>query len=78
VASTQLDMIVREEVRMLVLTRKLDEQIVIGLGEQTVVVRVVAIERDRIRLGIIAPAEVPVHREEVLHRIEAREALPAL
>ena len=63
---------------MLVLTRKLDEKIVIELGEQTVVVHVVAIERDRIRLGIDAPPEVPIYREEVLQRIEAREALPAL
>jgi carbon storage regulator len=63
---------------MLVLTRKLDEKIVIELGEQTVVVRVVAIERDRIRLGIDAPPEVPIHREEVWQRIEAREAVPAL
>ncbi len=63
---------------MLVLTRKLDEQIVIGLGEQTVVVRVVAIEGDRIRLGFDAPPEVPIYREEVLHRIEACAASPAL
>lgn len=62
---------------MLVLSRKMDEQIVIQLGDQTVVVRVVAIERNRVRLGIVAPPEAPIHREEVLQRIEACEELPA-
>jgi carbon storage regulator len=62
---------VKKEVRVLVLTRKRDEQIVIQLGDQNVVIRVVAIDRDRVRLGIIAPPEVAVHREEVLRRIEA-------
>ncbi len=56
---------------MLVLTRKMDEQIVIQLGDQDVIVRVVAIDRDRVRLGFIAPPDVPVHREEVVRRIEA-------
>ncbi len=56
---------------MLVLTRKLDEQIVIQLGDLDVMVRVVHIDGDRVRLGIIAPPEVPVHREEVLRRIES-------
>ena len=56
---------------MLVLTRKMDEQIVIQLGDQNVVVQVVAIDRDRVRLGITAPPEVRVHREEVRRRIEA-------
>lgn len=54
---------------MLVLSRKKTEQIVIRLGEQTVVLRVVDIGRDRVRLGIIAPQEVTVHREEVARRI---------
>jgi carbon storage regulator CsrA len=53
---------------MLVLTRKLNEQIVIKVGEQTIVVRVVEVGHDRIRLGVIAPPEVPVHREEVARR----------
>ena len=56
---------------MLVLTRRKSEQLVITLGDQTVVVRIVDIGRDRARLGIIAPKEVAVHREEVARRIEA-------
>jgi len=58
---------------VLVLSRKTHEQIVIQLGDQDVVVQVVAIERNRVRLGIIAPPEMAVHREEVLRRIEACE-----
>jgi len=59
---------------VLVLTRKIDEQVVIQLGDQDVVVRVVAIESGKVRLGFIAPPDVPVHREEVLRRIEAGES----
>jgi carbon storage regulator len=65
---------VKKEVRVLVLTRKIDEQIVIQLGIQDVLVRVVAIDRDKVRLGIVAPSEVKVHREEVVRRIEASAA----
>jgi carbon storage regulator len=56
---------------MLVLTRRKLEQLVITLGDQTVFVRVVDIGRDRVRLGVSAPKEVAVHREEVARRIEA-------
>jgi carbon storage regulator len=56
---------------MLVLTRKKGEQIVIRLGEETVIVRIADVTRDRVRLGVIAPRSVAVHREEVARRIEA-------
>jgi carbon storage regulator len=56
---------------MLVLTRRKSEQLVIKLGDETVLVRVLDVSRDRIRLGIVAPREVAVHREEVARRIEA-------
>jgi carbon storage regulator len=59
---------------VLVLSRKTHEQIVIQLGDQDVVVQVVAIESNRVRLGIIAPPEIPVHREEVLRCVESCEA----
>ncbi|MSQ95984.1 MAG: carbon storage regulator [Gemmataceae bacterium] len=58
---------------MLVLTRKLNEQIVIQLGDQDVIVRIVSVKADRVRLGIIAAPEVSVHREEVLLRIKDGE-----
>ena len=51
---------------MLVLSRRKNEAIVIGQG---VVVTVVAINGNRVRLGIDAPPEVPVHREEIARRL---------
>jgi carbon storage regulator len=59
---------------MLVLTRRKSEQLVITLGDQTVLVRVLDVGRDRVRLGIVAPKEVAVHREEVARRIADEEA----
>ncbi|WP_442508585.1 carbon storage regulator [Novipirellula sp. SH528] len=47
---------------MLVLSRKEDESIVIN-GNIKIVVT--AIQRGRVRLGIEAPPEVPIHRQEV-------------
>lgn len=49
---------------MLVLTRKNQEQIRIG----DIVVKVACIQGDRVRLGIEAPRDVPVHREEIYQR----------
>lgn len=47
---------------MLVLSRKLGEKIVIG---ENIVVTVVKIDRNQIRIGIEAPNDVPVYREEI-------------
>ena len=51
---------------MLVLSRKLNQSIVIG---DDVHVVVVAIDRDTVKLGIAAPREIPVHRAEVYEEI---------
>ena len=51
---------------MLVLTRKLGEQIQISDGELTVTV--VAIQGARVRLGISAPTAVTITREECRHK----------
>lgn len=61
---------------MLVLSRGLDESIVIG---KDVVVTIVDIRGDKVRLGIQAPSEVPVHRREVFEAIqrESRKSAPA-
>ena len=56
---------------MLVLTRERDEEIVIGGNIRVVVVE---IRGDKVRLGIEAPAEIPVHRREVQDRIEAKRS----
>lgn len=55
---------------MLVLSRQRAEQIVI---DGRIVVTVVEIRGDKVRLGIDAPKDVPVHREEVQREID-REA----
>jgi carbon storage regulator len=60
---------------MLVLSRKLNQSIVIG---DNVHVVVVAIDRDTVKLGIAAPREIPVHRAEVYEEIQRanRAAVP--
>jgi carbon storage regulator len=52
---------------MLVLSRQRDESIVIG---DNVVVTIVDIRGDKVRLGIQAPGEIPVHRQEVYEAIQ--------
>lgn len=47
---------------MLVFTRKRDETIMIGDGIE---VRVLRVGRDGVRLGVTAPASIPVHRREI-------------
>ena len=51
---------------MLVLSRHRDESIMIG---DNVVVTIVDIRGDKVRLGIDAPKEIPVHRQEVYEAI---------
>jgi len=60
---------------MLVLSRKLNQSIMIGDDVQIVVV---SIDRDTVKLGIQAPREVPVHRAEVYEEIQRtnRAAVP--
>ena len=55
---------------MLVLSRKQKESIFIN---ENIVVTVVGIRGDRVRLGIEAPREMPVHRKEVHERIQNRD-----
>ena len=55
---------------MLVLSRKKNESIVIC---DDIVVTVVEIREDKVRLGIDAPKEVPVHRREVYDAIKRGE-----
>ena len=47
---------------MLVLSRKLGERICIGSGIQ---VTVLAIQKGRVRLGLAAPRELPIYRQEL-------------
>jgi len=52
---------------LLVLTRKKGEKIVIG---DNIVLTVVDIKGDQVQLGIEAPRDIPVHREEVYKEIQ--------
>ena len=52
---------------MLVLSRHKDESIMIG---EDIVVRIVGIRGDKVRLGIEAPREIIVHRQEVYEAIK--------
>ena len=53
---------------MLCLSRKTNEQIRIG---DDITIMVLSIQGDKVRLGIAAPSEVPVHREEIYQVIQA-------
>lgn len=52
---------------MLVLSRKKDEKIIIG---DNITLMVIEIRGDKVRLGIDAPKDVSVHREEVYNAIK--------
>jgi carbon storage regulator len=56
---------------MLVLTRKTNQSVMIG---DDIEISVLAVSRDKIRLGITAPRDIPVFRKEVYLTIKGEEA----
>jgi carbon storage regulator len=56
---------------MLVLSRCIDESVIIGDGIEIVIV---AIGRKQIRIGIKAPKYIPVHRKEIYEKIQKQIA----
>ena len=58
---------------MLILTRRVNESIVVG---DQVTVTVVAVKGNQVRLGVDAPRDVAVHREEIYDRLQAAKAQP--
>jgi carbon storage regulator len=52
---------------MLVLSRQLEESIIIG---DDIVITIVDIRGDKVRIGIQAPSKIPVHRQEVYDEIQ--------
>lgn len=59
---------------MLILTRKIDESIIVG---DNIKITVIEIQGDSVRIGIDAPRELSIHREEIYQAIrqENRQAV---
>ena len=55
---------------MLILTRRIGESLKIG---DNVEVTILGVKGNQVRIGILAPKEVPVHRAEIYRRIRAEK-----
>ncbi|MCX4189422.1 carbon storage regulator CsrA [Methylophaga sp. OBS3] len=55
---------------MLILTRRVGESLIIG---DDVVVNVLGVKGNQVRIGVDAPKDVTVHREEIYDRIQAEK-----
>lgn len=56
---------------MLILTRRVNESLIVG---DEVTVTVVAVKGNQVRLGVNAPRDIAVHREEVYERLKNEDA----
>lgn len=57
---------------MLVLTRRTDESLTIG---DSITITVLAIEGDKVKLGIAAPREIPILRQEIYQAVQEQNIL---
>lgn len=53
---------------MLILTRRVGERLMVG---DDITITVMGVKGNQVRIGVHAPAEVSVHREEIFERIQA-------
>ena len=60
---------------MLILSRKIGQSLVIG---EKVVVRVLEVSGENVKIGVEAPREIPVHRQEVFEAIKEENQAAAL
>ena len=66
---------------MLFLTRRVGERLMIDLGKDAPIeVIVLGVKGNQVRIGVVAPKDVPVHRQEIYNRIQSgdRPALKAV
>lgn len=63
---------------MLILSRLVGETIYIDNGTGTPIqITVMGVKGNQVRIGIVAPPDVPVHRKEIYERIQRGDALKA-
>jgi len=58
---------------MLILTRKVGESLMVG---EEITVTVLGVKGNQVRIGIDAPRDVAVHREEIFNRIQDGDETP--
>lgn len=59
---------------MLILTRRVGESLIIG---DDVTITVLGVKGNQVRIGVNAPRDVAVHREEILNRMQGEQSPPA-
>ena len=60
---------------MLILSRKIGQSLVIG---EKIVVRILEVSGDNVKIGVEAPRDIPVHRQEIFEAIKEENQAAAL